>query len=122
VTRSRTSAKQAGTKFESLIVGHLQQHVDDRIERRRLSGSKDRGDVSGVRVRGARVVIECKNTARVDLGTWANEAEVARGHDDALLALIAHKRHGRGAAGEQWITCTVDDLIALITGVRPVSA
>ena len=34
MSRSRTSAKQAGTKFETLVAGYLNAHVDDRIERR----------------------------------------------------------------------------------------
>lgn len=118
MTRTRASAKKAGTSFESLIVAYLAQHVDDRIERRRLSGSKDRGDISGLRHMGERVVIECKNTARADLAGWATETETARGNDDAVAGLIIHKRHGRGQAGDQWVTCTLADLVALINGSR----
>jgi len=117
--RSRASAKKAGTELETLIAGYLAAHVDDRIERRTRNGTKDRGDLSGVRVRGERVVVEIKNAARVDLAGWATEAETERGNDDALVALVVHKRHGKGAAGDQWVTCTVDDLVALLTGQRP---
>lgn len=120
MTRSRQSAKAAGARFETLIVGHLAAHVDDRIERRARNGSKDRGDVSGVRTpHGKRVVIEAKDCARVDLAGWYREAVVEMGNDDAVVAVVAHKRHGRGYAGDQWVTLTVDDLVALLTGVRP---
>lgn len=117
MARSRASAKQAGTRFESLIVGYLAAHVDDRIERRRLSG-KDRGDIAGLRHMGARVVIECKDTAKLSLGPWAAEAETERGNDDAVAGIIAHKRHGRGQAADQWITLTLADFVALLNGNR----
>lgn len=119
-TRSRTSAKSAGAKFERILADYLAKHIDDRIDRRVKTGAKDRGDIGGLRTHhGARVVIEAKNTRAVSLGQHHNEAETERGNDDALVALLAHKRHGVGAIGKQWITCTVDDLIALITGERP---
>ena len=116
MSRTRRSARQAGTRFESLIVAYLAAHVDDRIERRRLSGSKDRGDVSGLRHMGGRIVVECKDTARINLAGWAAEAEIARGNDDALAGIVVHKRHGRGRAAEQWVTMTLADLVSLLTG------
>lgn len=119
MTRTRASAKKAGSSFETLIADYLREHVADHIERRARNGAKDRGDISGVRCHGKRVVIEAKNCATVSLAAWAAEAEIERLNDDAVAGVIAHKRHGKAAAGEQWITCTVDDFIALLTGFRP---
>lgn len=119
-TRSRTSAKKAGAGFERALADYLAKHVDDRIDRRVKTGAKDRGDIAALRTsHGHRVVVEAKNTRAVNLGQHHNEAETERGNDDALVALLAHKRHGVADIGRQWITCTVDDLIALITGERP---
>ena len=118
MSRSRASAKTAGTRFESLIAAYLAAHVDDRIERRTKSGAKDRGDISGLRHMGGRVVVEVKNTARIDLAGWAAEAEIERGNDDAVAGVIISKRHGRGQAADQWVTCTLGDLVALLTGSR----
>jgi hypothetical protein len=101
------------------VADYLAATVDDRIDRRVRNGAKDRGDIAGLRVHGRRVVVECKDAATVKLGPWAVEAEIERGNDDAVAAVIAHKRKGRGAAGEQWITCTLADFVALITGERP---
>lgn len=119
MARSRASARQAGTRFESAIVAYLQDHVDDGIERRAKSGAKDRGDISGLRHMGQRVVIECKDTSRANLGVWASEVETERGNDDAGVGLIAHKRHGKGRAEDQWVTLTLADLVSLLTGERP---
>ena len=121
--RSRQSAKAAGSRFERELADYLATHVDDRIDRRVKTGAKDKGDLAGVRLApalgGGRVTVECKNTATTQLSLH-REAEAERLNDDAVVALLAHKRHGVGAPGQQWITCTVDDLIALLTGRRPV--
>ena len=116
MARSRASAKAAGSKFERDIADHLAKLVDDRIDRRVKTGAKDRGDIGGVRVHGQRLVLECKNTSRINLGTWITEAHIEAGNDDALAGVIVHKRHGVGAPGKQWVTMTVDDLIAIMTG------
>lgn len=118
MTRNRASAKKAGTQMETLIATYLAQHVDDRIERRRLAGSKDRGDIAGLRHMGERVAVEVKNTSRINLGAWAAEAETARGNSDSVAGIIAHKRHGKGRAEDQWVTMTLGDFVALLTGSR----
>lgn len=120
MTRTRASAKQAGTSFESLIAAYLREHLDDRIERRRLTGARDRGDLSGWRAFGHRVVAELKNYGgQFKVGAWLTEAEIERGNDDALVGLVIAKRRGTTAPGQQVVFMTVDDLIALTTGVRP---
>jgi len=119
MTRNRASAKKAGSSFERSTADYLKAVTgDDRIDRRVKNGAKDRGDVGGVRIHGKRIVLECKNTAKTSLGTWANEAEIERGNDDALMAAIVHKRHGKGRPADQWVTMTLADFAALLTGNR----
>ena len=118
MTRNRASAKKAGTTFERQVADYLAQHVDDRIDRRAKTGSKDRGDITGLRHLGERIVIECKNTTRLNLAGWMNQAETERGNDDALAGLIIHKRHGNNQPGDQWVTTTLRELTALLNGYR----
>jgi hypothetical protein len=118
MTRNRASAKKAGTTFERQVADYLAQHVDDRIDRRAKTGSKDRGDITGLRHLGERIVIECKNTTRLALADWMNQAEIERGNDDALAGLIIHKRHGKANPGDQWVTTTLRELTALFNGYR----
>ncbi|MFI0469276.1 hypothetical protein ACH347_34820 [Saccharopolyspora sp. 5N102] len=121
--RTRSSAKAAGARFERAIADYLAAHIDDRIDRRPKNGAKDRGDIGGIRLspalRGGRVVVECKDTTRVQLAGWAAEAEIERGNDDAVAAVIIHKRQKVADPGQQWVTCTLADLVALLTGERP---
>lgn len=116
--RNRQSAKKAGATFERQVADYLAQHVDDRIDRRAKTGSKDRGDITGLRHLGERIVIECKNTTRLNLAGWMNQAEIERGNDDALAGLIIHKRHGNNQPGDQWVTTTLRELTALFNGYR----
>lgn len=118
--RSRASAKKAGTAFETTVARCLAEHVDDRIERRARTGRKDRGDLSGVRAPGGgRIVIEAKNVSRTNLAGWAAETETERGNDDALAGMVVHKRHGIADPGAQWVTLTLADLAAVLSGTRP---
>ena len=119
MARTRASAKAAGTRMESAVVAYLAEHYDDVIERRAKSGGKDRGDVSGWRFAGRRIVAEIKNVSRLNLSGWINEAETERANDDAAVGLVIHKRHGVGDTGSQYVTLTLRDLVALLTGDRP---
>lgn len=119
MARSRASARKAGSGFERDIADCLAKHVDDRIDSRVKTGAKDKGDIAGLRHMGGRVVIECKNVATMSLGGWVTEAEIERGNDDAIAGLVVHKRRGKGQALDQYVTCTVRDLVALLTGERP---
>jgi len=117
VSRNRRSAKSAGTRFETVIARALSEALDDdRIERRTRNGSKDRGDIGGVRIHGQRVVLECKDCTRIDLPGWTAEARTEAGNDDALVGVVVHKRHGVGDPLQQWVSMTVADLVAIISG------
>jgi len=123
MTRSRASAKKAGTEFETLIAKGLAEALDDdRIERRARSGAKDRGDISGVRIHGQRLVLELKNCAKQDLPGWCREARLESGNDDALAGVVVAKRRGTTDPMEQWVHMTVRELVALITGQKPEDA
>lgn len=118
MARNRTSARQAGARFERLIADALAQHVDDRIDRRVKNGAKDRGDIGGIRIHGKRVVAECKDTSRINLAGWAKEADDERGNDDALAGVVIHKRVGKGDPLEQWVTIDLRNFIAILLGHR----
>lgn len=120
MTRTRASAKKAGSSFETLVANYLARMVDDRIERRSRNGSKDRGDISGLRHLGERLVLECKDLGgRVNIGPWLNEAEIERGNDDATIGLVVAKRRGKADPADQIVIMTLADLVALLTGERP---
>lgn len=116
---SRNKAK--GSSFEQQIADYLNDALEtDTFHRLSLRGTQDEGDVWGLFAHGRRVVVEAKNHRRMALSEWLDEAEAERGNADALAAVVIHKRKGKGAAkfGETYVTLTLADLLAIITGVR----
>lgn len=102
--------KQKGTAFETAIVEYLKDKLcDETIERRALNGTCDRGDISGVTFCGHRMVLECKNEARMRLAEYMREAETEADNDNAFYYAVIHKKHGVGIStlqgiGQQYVT------------------
>lgn len=119
MSRSRASARAAGARFERQIADWLAQNLDDRIDRRVKTGSKDRGDIGGIRHRGQRVVLELKDTARTDLAGWIREAHLEAGNDDAAVGLVVAKRRGTADPAQQWVHMTLADLAWLLGADHP---
>lgn len=113
--------RRKGSAFEQQTVDYLARVLEDRrIERRTMGGTNDRGDVSGVFIRGRRAVIECKNCKRMELAQWLDEAEEERANDDAEFAIVVHKRRGCGekSFGGNYATMSLETLAAIIAGAR----
>jgi hypothetical protein len=119
MTRSRQSAKAAGTRFERQIADALAEALqDDRVDRMPQHGNRDRGDISGVRIHGQKVAVEVKDCARLNLPAWTDEARIEAGNHDALVGIVISKRHGKSNPMEQWVHMTLADLVAIITGQK----
>lgn len=103
-----------GSAFARLIANYLADEYDDRIDRRVETGRFDKGDIGAVRLGDHRIVVECKNHARMELGQWLKEAVVEAENDRALLGVVVHKRRGYGQPGDQYATVRLADLVALL--------
>lgn len=127
MTRNRRSAKKAGSEMESATALYLSKALDDsRIERRVKNGSKDRGDINGVMLDGQRVVIECKNTSRLNIPEHLKEAEIEAGNDDAVFYALVQKRHGVGlktleSIGEQYVIMTLRQYALMLNHGLPLA-
>lgn len=121
MTRTRASAKAAGTALETSVAACLAEHVHSSIERRAKCGRLDRGDIAGLRdVYGNRLVVEVKNYGgRLEVGPWLREAARERDNDDAIAGLVIAKRRGTTDPLEQTVLMTVRDLCAILTGETP---
>jgi hypothetical protein len=101
------------------VADYLNEHYDDRIDRRVKTGARDCGDIGGLRTRdGRRLVIELKNTARTDLAGWATELAQEIENDGALTGAVIHKRHGVSDPAQQWVSMTLEQLLWLLKGER----
>lgn len=115
-SRSHASAKKAGSSFERLIADHLKEELGiQEIDRMPKAGALDKGDIANVRDSHDRLLaVECKNTAKMSLPAWINEAQAEAINYGAYVGIVVHKRHGVTDPGKQWVTLTVEDLIALL--------
>ncbi|KAB8291523.1 hypothetical protein [Bifidobacterium apri] len=99
VSRNRRSAKKAGTALETKVCDYLRWGLDDpRIQRLRLHGAKDLGDIGNVYFQGQLVTIECKNTKRKAYAEHMREAETEAGNADSELWFVIQKLPGVGIA------------------------
>lgn len=120
MTRSRKSAKAAGSAWESDCVSTLQEYVSEFVVRNPKHGAKDTGDVANVRTQNNdRVVIEAKNVTTLSLAEWVSEAEVERVNDGALVGVVWHKKRGKSSPLDGYVTMSGRDFLALLTGKRP---
>lgn len=95
-----SASKRKGTQAESAVVGYLRDAGFPHAERRALNGTNDRGDIAGL----PGVVIEVKNTARVELAAHLDEALTERDNDGAEIAALWHKRRGKGNPKDWFVT------------------
>ena len=113
-----STASAKGQRFERLVADYLALALGDtRIDIRPKNGTNDRGDIGGIRtIRGADVVIEAKNHAKLNLGGWMTEAEIECGNASASAGVVAHKRARKGQGGDQWVTMTLETFAWLLKG------
>lgn len=125
MTRNRRSAKQAGARMEQAVADYLAWALNDsRVERRHLSGTQDRGDITGIMLDGERVCIEVKNTSRPDIAEHIREAQEEAGNDDAVFWAVVQKRHGigiedRDTVGRQLVYMTLEQYALLLNHGMP---
>lgn len=120
MSRNRKSAKAAGARMEQAVADYLAWALNDRrVERRHLTGTKDRGDITGILLDGERVVIEVKDTARAGISGHLTEAQTEAGNDDAVFWAVVQKRHGIGIdsplkVGQQLVVMTLNQYATIL--------
>lgn len=89
-----SSIKAKGRNAENAAVDLIKESGWPYAERRRQTGAKDRGDVTGI----PKVVLEIKSGARLDLPGWLRETEAERINDGATIGALIVKLKGMGEA------------------------
>jgi hypothetical protein len=116
-----SASKRRGTAAESAVVAFLREAGFVQVERRALGGARDRGDIAGL----PGVVIEVKDTARMELGAHLAEALKERDNDGAQIGALWHKRRGKGSPGDWFVTvdgATFVTLLRHFMGLEPLAA
>ena len=86
-----SASRRKGTAWESAVVEFLREHGFPYAERRVLSGSLDRGDLTGL----PGVMVECKAEKSIDLAGYMDEVKVQTVNAGAQLGVAVVKRRNR---------------------------
>lgn len=121
MSRSRASAKKAGSSFERLCADYLRDNWDDRIDRRVKTGSIDKGDIANFRVNGHRIVLECKDETKYDFNNAINEAQAEAVNDGAVVGFALVKRRGKASPADQFVVSTLSDFLNFLKTIGATS-
>ena len=105
------TAKVKGRETENLFVEFLRNNGLPHVERRRLAGSADRGDITGV----PGVCFEVKSGGRIDLAGWMHELGLEQLNDHAEHGVLVIRPKGRPAVEDWWAVLTVPQLVQLLS-------
>ena len=117
-------SKRKGTAWETACTVYLRRaYQDDEgcIHRAPLHGSKDEGDIHGLRINGEKAIIECKNAKNYEFGTWVDQAVEEAWNADAEYGVVFVKRRGLGIehVGQHWALMDIDTFIRMNGGEIP---
>lgn len=121
-------ASAAGKKYETDLMKHLREKGLD-VERLRLTGEEDEGDLLLRFDTGERLVVEAKRRKTMDLGGWIKEAEVEaqnyakhrqltsfhRPFDTPGFVVVHYRRQHN--IGQSYVTTTLEEYLRQIGAV-----
>jgi hypothetical protein len=102
-------AKAKGRETEKVIVEYLRQWSPV-IERRRLNGSDDQGDISGL----PGVCLEVKSGAKLSIPKWLGELEVETRNAHAVWGALLVRLKGKPKAEDYIAILPVPTLVQLM--------
>lgn len=105
-----SKSKQKGTSFETSLLPCLREYYPG-AERRALSGKNDKGDFI---LPGASYALEAKNHRQFNLSAWLKEAEEEAENLGVPFGVVVHKRRGKTAPEQQYVTMTLGTFLQLI--------
>lgn len=111
--------KAKGTAAESAVVAYLRTQGFPYAERLALSGSNDRGDITGI----PGIVIEVKACQEYSFNKWLTEARVERDNAGADFGIVAAKPRlvGSTRVGQWYGLMYSYDFLALVSAAAKAS-
>lgn len=123
MTRSRATAKAAGTSHETRMARWFAQRLrNEDIDRLPRKGANDIGDIGPVRDSyGRKVAVEAKDYGgRLEGYTgWLREAEAEAANYGAVAGVVIAKRRGTTDPAQQTVIMTAETFAILIEGTQP---
>lgn len=96
--RSRSSAKKAGTAFETEMAKYLTVKLGVLVERRVKTGSKDPGDLKGLTFQAQSIAAECKSPGKnspLQISQWWKEVEKEQSNIGGIAGVLFVRQYGK---------------------------
>lgn len=87
------AAKAKGRQFENDVKDVYLRHGFKHVERRRLTGHHDMGDITGI----PNLTVECKNHSKMALSDWIDQTIDEANAAGTENFVLHHKRRGHDA-------------------------
>lgn len=113
------TASRKGYALEAQVRDYLTAEGLPVVRPQHAGASRDIGDLVGIELGGRPLLIECKNHKAMALAGWVDAARAKAAEDDLAMAVVVHKRVGRGRPEEQYVTMTLGDLVTLLKAANP---
>lgn len=114
MTRTRASARKAGTSWESAIVDFLREQGWPDVERRARTGARDQGDIAGL----TPFCIEAKACARLELAAWVAEAKAEAINAQVPFGVVWIKRKGKSSPADGYVVLDGGTFVDLLLAQR----
>jgi len=105
-----SKSKQKGTAAETAVVKYLKENGFPYAERRALTGTLDKGDITGC----GPIVFEVKNHAKIDLAGWIKELESETVNAQATTGCVVAKKRGTTDPGNWYAVMPFEWMVWLM--------
>ena len=105
-----STAKAKGRETENAFVQWMKNRWGKKVERRRLTGAQDQGDISG----WDNVCVEVKSGASIDLPGWLKQLEDEKINSDSEFGFVAVRPKGKPDPEEWYAVMSLPDLVLLL--------
>lgn len=107
---STAYSKAKGRQWEAALCQYLINEGFPNVERRRLNGVMDRGDIAGF----PGLVIEAKHEKSYKLPEWVREAEQERDNDGAEIGVVWARQNGKPDPGDGFVIMSGRQFLELL--------
>lgn len=105
---SLSAAKARGARWETELAEHLRDRTGQNVQRIRLNGTTDLGDMHLALPHGT-AVVEAKNAKTMNLAGWCDEARQEAANAGLPGWAVVIRRRGQRDPGAAYVVLTVDE-------------
>lgn len=105
-----STAKAKGRETENIFVRWMKTRWGKTVERRRLTGAQDQGDITGWN----NVCVEIKSGASIDLPGWLKQLEDEKINSHSEYGFVAVRPKGKPDPEEWYAVVALPDMMNLL--------